>query len=222
VSALEYTAESVINHAGEFRLSVRTHARLRRPNLARVVFYGAGGGSGEVSRVRVCDGRTLHDRTMGRVGEAGRTVRAPFRGVLTADIAHPLDEAAYAVEQFFRDTPFLPPRAAWGNAPGETALAAELGDAPPATPTWASKRAYKVMMTSGDFKDTVWVDAASYCPVRLSRVGDHAGRVQETLTETYVSLSLNGARFPRETFQWTDDDERGIVRDSVLAGGPPK
>jgi len=66
------------------------------------------------------------------------------------------------------------------------------------------------------------VDALSYSPVRLIRVGIHAGLKQELLTETFVELALNGLRFPAETFTWTDEDERGIVRDSVLKGGPPK
>ncbi len=61
-------------------------------------------------------------------------------------------------------------------------------------------------------RDTLLLDGASYSPLRIVRVGDHGGKVQELLRETFVEVVPDaGRRFDRETFVWTDADEAGVL-----------
>lgn len=207
-STLEYRSEAVVDHRGEYRIVVKSRVRLRRPAFARLVFLGDR--PGEASRVRVCDGRRVFDR---RIGSGHATTVSGFTGRLIADIAHPLDEAAYAIDQFFAPSPFLPP-AAWGD-PGERLriAAARLTSAAKSGGAGGRGGRFRITFTRGDARDTLILDARSYAPQELVRVGPHAGIVQELLRETFSEVRL-GLPLPLSLFTWTPEDEAGILRRS--------
>ena len=199
---LRYRARAVVNHAGEFRVTVNTFARLRRPNLARLTFTGD---RPEANRVRVSDGRRIYDRP--RTG--ARTVVSAYEGRLTGDIAHPLDEAAYSIDQFFSPTPFLP-LVAWG---GEGPLRIDAVRRTRAVEDRASapRDVFRIKIARGESHDTLTLDALSLAPLRLVRWGVHAGLAQELLDETYLEVLL-GAPLSPYLFAWTEADERGAAR----------
>ena len=203
---LEYRSEARISHRGEFALTVKTHAALRRPNLARIVF--SSNEWAEASRVRVSNGRTLYDRQTGKSLARPRTLRMGFRGRVTADIPHPLDEAGYSVDQFFSPTPFLP-RGPWGTGQDDPEVSGTLV----AAPAPFKGKAYRVVIEKGVARDVLHLDALTYAPLLLTRRGDHAGMVQDLLRETFHEFGLGTLSVTPTLFAWTADDERGVVRD---------
>ncbi len=220
-ATLEYQSRAVMNHAGEFTVHVRIHARLRRPTYARVAFQTTE--MPEAARVRVSDGRMIFDRQAGSVGETGRTMREQLeRGApdfLTRNIPHPLDETAFFLDQFFAPAPFTPPTN-WGSGARPVWTAARVSakaddetqkrrlDAASAS---KNNDRLRLVVQSGSSRDTLTLDATNFAPLELIRVGDHAGRTQELLRETFDVVRL-GVNLPASLFTWTDDDERGIVR----------
>jgi hypothetical protein len=75
--SLEYRSQIRINHAGEFRLDLRTHIYLRRPGRARLIFRAST--FPEADRLRVSDGRMIFDRMFGRPGRRPGRSRHPSR-----------------------------------------------------------------------------------------------------------------------------------------------
>lgn len=200
---LEYRSLAVMNHAGEHRVAVRIHARLRRPHFARLVFAGDWP---EATRVRVSDGRWIYDR----MGRARQSVRTPFRGSILQDIAHPLDETGYSVDQFFAAAPFLPP-ATWGGPgaqpPAITAVRTTLVVGEPKQ----RRDVYRVIIARGIMKDTLWLDKSNLAPLQLVRFGPHGGTPQELLKETFTEVRL-APPLSSSLFTWTEGDETGVVR----------
>lgn len=195
---LEYRSEAAMEHQGEPRWDVRIHARLRRPNRARLVFDGD---RSESTRVRVSDGSFLYDRMRGR-GRA--TIRAPLgSGGILENIAHPLETAGHSAEQFFARTPFVPPD---GTRPRVSA--ARVRFTPSGKP---SRPAYRVIIEQGFTRDTLWLDRVSFAPLRLVRRGIHGGLEQELLRETFTEFRL-GATLSPALFVWSREDEAGRVR----------
>lgn len=204
-NTLEYRSEAIVDHKGEFRVVVQTHVRLRRPGLARIVFLSD---RREASRLRVSDGRRLWDREL---GPQGRIILATYDGSVTANIAHPLDEAGYSVDQFFRRSPFLPPNT-WGDGriSVEAVRLRGVKSAGKAKPQSRSRDRFRVTFASGPARDTLMLDAVSFAPLSLRRVGEHAGVVQELLRETFTEFRL-GVPLPASLFAWTEADEAGAV-----------
>ena len=192
---LEYRSRAVMRHAGEFRVVVEIHARLRRPNLARVVFHAD---RPDVTRLRVCDGRRIWDRTPDVPLRPGQTTAEAFGGLVTANIPHPLDETAYSVDQFFAPAPFTP---RWATPPRREATLL------PATA--ADGERFRITLSDGRYAvDTLTLDAVSLRPRELVRVNEHAGQVQELLRETFLDVRL-GSPLPPALFAWTPADESG-------------
>jgi hypothetical protein len=200
---LEYRSEAVLNHAGEFRAVVRVHAQLRRPHLARILFWAD---RAETTQLRVSTGKLLYWRGAATPLRPGRTLHAPFRERLTEDIPHPLDETAYSTDQFFSRTPFYPPPA-WGT--GKEPMKAEAVRIKRRdTRTGKQVEAFRIRLTRGTSQDTLWLEPVSLRPLELSRVGDHAGTVQELLHETFTEFNL-GVNLPPSRFTWSVADEAG-------------
>ncbi len=195
---LEYRSEAVLEHQGEPRWDIRIHARLRRPNRARLLFDGD---RPESTRVRVSDGSFVYDRMRGR-GRA--TTRAPLAGGgILENIAHPLETAGHSAEQFFARTPFAPP-----DGPPPRVSAARVRFTPPGKP---SRPAYRVVIEQGFTRDTLWLDRVSFAPLRLVRRGIHGGLEQELLRETFTEFRL-GAPLSPALFVWSREDEAGRGR----------
>lgn len=186
-------------------MTVQVWVRLRRPDLARLVFAAD---NPEVSRVRVCDGRFVWERPASTILRLARTLRVPFaRGGILQNIPHPLDETAYCAEQFFSPTPFLPP-VVWGGGRDKLKISATRR-----TYTRADgqkRECFEVVFESNPACDTLLLDARSFAPIRITRVGEHAGQVQELLRETFLTVRL-GPNLPPDLFRWTNEDERGIT-----------
>lgn len=209
--SLEYRSQSVVNHAGEFRLDLRTHVYLRRPGFARLIFRA--GTFPEADRLRVSDGRQVFDRMFGRPGDTGRTIVSPLAGPggITADLSHPLDEAGYSVSQFFSATPFMPPPSFGGISNGRADVTARrLKQSIPGLPGKNGEKSdvFELVFRRGTSRDTLALDAISYCPLRLIRVGGHGGRVQEILRETFMDVRLDPI-LPDALFRWSPQDDAG-------------
>jgi len=200
---LEYRSEAVLNHAGEFRVTVQVHARLRRPNLARVSFLAD---QREFSQMRVCDGRQLFSRGTSTPLRPAYTITAPYNGRLTADIAHPLDEIAYSLDQFFSRKPFMPP-SAWGSGSSEPVKIEARREKRPHPVTGKIISVFRIRFVRGVFEDLLFLEPVSLRPLELIRTGDHAGQVQKLLHETFLDFRL-GANLLPALFTWTDADEK--------------
>jgi hypothetical protein len=199
---LEYRSRAVLTHAGELRVVVAIHTRLRRPNLARVLFDAD---RPEVTRLRVCDGRRVFDRTDNVPLRPASTLMEPFTGRITANLPHPLDELSYCADQFFAAAPFTPP-ARWGE-PGQPRTI--IGSVVPAANLDTRQRdVYRIVIARGHTRDTLTLEPISLRPLEIVRVGEHAGQVQELLRETFTAVSL-GAYLPPSVFEWTEADDRG-------------
>jgi outer membrane lipoprotein-sorting protein len=209
--SLEYRSEVIVNHAGEFRLDLRTHIYLRRPGRARMIFRSDN--FPEADRLRVSDGRMIFDRMFGRPGDTSRTIAAPLTrpDSITKDISHPLDEAAYSVAQFFSEAPFSPPPWFGGGTGGTLRVTARrLPQTIPGLPGKSGEKrdVFELVFRRGTSRDTLALDALSYCPLRLIRVGSHGGRVQELLRETFIEVRLDPP-LPDALFRWSPRDDAG-------------
>lgn len=202
---LEYRSQAVLQHRGESRVTLRTWARLRRPGRARLVFSGS---QPEASRVRVCDGTLLYDRMR---GPNQPTTRTRFSGALTQYISHPLDTASYLVEQFFSGAPFWPPADWGGDSVDETTPVRLHASRVPAGPGGA-RNAFRIVLSRGSSRDTLTLDARTYAPIEIVRVGVHGGLAQQLLRETLTTIRLN-VPLPGSLFVWTPDDEAGAFRE---------
>ena len=109
-----------------------------------------------------------------------------------ASIPHPLDEASYSVDQFLARWPFL----LTGNDVERTARRHKEKE----------REIFTVTQTQGTSRDTLTVDAKTYAPLLLVRVGDHGGTIQELLREEFLSVGMGGALSP-SLFRWSPDDE---------------
>jgi hypothetical protein len=198
---VEYRSSAVMAHIGETRCEIRSHVRLRRPNLARMVFVAS---RDHFSRVRVCDGRRLLDRDRGNPVRPARTIQMAYAGRFTDQIPHPLEILGYSADQFFARAPFYPPPN-WGN--GKVDIAATRV---PYTDPGTGKRRdrIRIVFQSGQEKDTLTIDAVSYSPVEIIRFGFHADTAQELMRETFEKVILGG-NLPVELFRWTEADEAG-------------
>lgn len=205
-STLEYRSEAILNHAGEFRVAVRIHACLQRPNRARLLFLAD---NPEVSQVRVSTGGRIWWRGASTRLRPGKTNSAPFQRRLTDGIAHPLDETAYSVDQFFAPVPFWPP-ASWGSGTSALHLEAVRLRRNPEEKGGKRGDTFRIRITRGPSRDTLLLDAASLSPLLLVRVGDHAGQVQELLRERFFQVRL-GAPLSPALFRWTEQDEAGVT-----------
>jgi hypothetical protein len=209
--SLEYRSQIRINHAGEFRLDLRTHIYLRRPGRARLIFRAST--FPEADRLRVSDGRMIFDRMFGRPGETSRTIKAPLSRPdrITEDLSHPLDEAGYSVTQFFSAAPFAPP-ASFGsvNSGAIRVTARRLRQNLPGLPDSSGKNrdVFEVVFRRSTSRDTLTLDALSYSPLRLIRVGSHGGRVQELMRETFLEVRLDPP-LPDSLFHWSPRDDAG-------------
>jgi hypothetical protein len=201
--ALEYRSESVLNHAGEFRIAVQVHALLRRPRLARVTFQAD---RAEFSQIRVCDGRRLFSRGASTPLRRAVTIASAYTGRLTENIPHPLDEASYTLDQFFSRAPFTPV-ASWGMSREPIRIEA-MHDKRAHPVTGNTVPVLCVRFARGVFEDTLFLEPFSLALLELIRVGDHAGQVQKLLHETFHLFRLGG-NFPSSLFTWTDADEKG-------------
>lgn len=208
--SLEYRSQILVNHAGEFRLDLRTHIFLRRPGRARLIFRAST--FPEANRLRVSDGRQLFDRMFGRPGDTSRTITAPLSRPdrITEDLSHPLDEAGYSVAQFFSATPFVPP--VWfGGAEGPLSTSARrLRQSIPDLPVKSGQKpdVFELVFERGTSRDTLTLDALSYGPLRLVRVGSHGGLVQELMRETFLEVYLDPP-LPDSLFHWSPEDDAG-------------
>ena len=209
--SLEYRSQILINHAGEFRLDLRTHIYLRRPGRARLIFRAST--FPEADRIRVSDGRYIFDRMFGRPGDLSRTIKAPLSRPerITEDLSHPLDEAGYSITQFFSTTPFSPPSSFGGINSGPIKVTARrLRQNIPGLPGRSGEKrdVFEVVWRRDDARDTLTLDALSYSPLRLIRVGSHGGRVQELMRETFLEMFLNPP-LPDTLFRWSPRDDAG-------------
>lgn len=213
-ASLEYRSEVVVSHAGEFRLDLRTHITLRRPSRARLVFRAKG--FPEANRLRVCDGRQIFDRMSGRVGDTSRTITTSLArtGRITDNLSHPLDEAGYCVAQFFSPTPFVPPASFGGGDLGPSKTVARRRRQPPAGKNRAGREVFEIVFTRGNSRDTLTLDALSYAPLLLVRVGEHGGSVQELLRESFTEMRLNPL-LPSALFRWSPADDAGYEGSSL-------
>ncbi|MES2459487.1 MAG: hypothetical protein V4671_02830 [Armatimonadota bacterium] len=209
--SLEYRSQVIVNHAGEFRLDLRTHIYLRRPGRARLIFRA--NTFPEADRIRVSDGRQIFDRMFGRPGDTSRTIKAPLRTPdrITENLSHPLDEAGYSVTQFFSATPFSPPSWFGGPDSGQVRVTGRrLRQNIPGLPgkTGEKRDVYEVVFRRSASSDTLTLDALSYSPLRLIRVGSHGGRVQELMRETFLDVHLDPS-LPDTLFRWYPRDDAG-------------
>jgi hypothetical protein len=198
---VEYRSSASMAHIGEVPCQVRSHIRLRRPNLARMVFVAS---RDQFSRVRVCDGRRLVERDRGNPIRPARTIQMAYTGRFTDQIPHPLEILGYSADQFFSRAPFYPPPT-WGN--GKLDISAVRI---PYTDPKINKRRDRIRLIfqGGQEKDTLTLDAASYAPVELVRFGFHAEIAQELMRETFDRVILGG-NLPPDIFRWTEADETG-------------
>lgn len=195
-NTLEYRSEAAMNHRGERSVRVRIHVYLRRPHQARLEFES---NVAEAARVRVCDGDWIYDRQR----TSRQTVRVPFRGSLTQDIAHPLDDASYSVSQFFARAPFFP-SPDWGQAAEPLVVEAVRATFLPEDKE--PRAAYRITFRRGVAKDTLWLDRNNLAPLQLIRWGVHGGLAQELLRETFQDVRL-GPPLPAALFVWTRKDD---------------
>lgn len=191
---LDYRSRAVMSHAGEFLVHLNISAQLRRARFARLVFDAD---RPDVSRLRVCDGRALFERTRGSFLRPAQTTREGLSpgGKVTQNIPHPLDEASYCVDQFFSPTPFFPPKT-WGDGTGRIQISAEQAA------TKSGQAIFRIILAPGTSRDTLTLDAQNYAPIEMVRVGEHAGKVQELLRETFTTVRL-GPYLPAQLFAWT-------------------
>ncbi len=189
---LDYQSRVVMSHAGEFRVQIGVSVQLRRPRQARIIWDAD---RDDVSRLRVCDGRTIYERTRGSGLRRAQSTREGLNanGQVTQNVPHPLDEASYCVDQFFAPTPFWPP-STWGDGEAKIIVSA--------VRTAEPKAVYRITLLRGKSRDTITLDAQNYAPIQVVRVGDHAGRIQELLRETFTQVRL-GTYLPASLFTWT-------------------
>jgi outer membrane lipoprotein-sorting protein len=212
--SLEYRSQVIVNHAGEFRLDLRTHIYLRRPGRARMIFRAST--FPEADRLRVCDGKQIFDRMFGRPGDTSRTITSPLKSFekITEDLSHPLDEAGYSAAQFFSQAPFSPPPWFGGGTEGALRVTARrLRQTIPGISNVPGKNdekrdVYELVFLRGTSRDTLALDALSYSPLRLIRVGSHGGRVQELMRETFQEVHLDPS-LPDALFRWSPRDDAG-------------
>jgi len=183
-TTLEYRSTITVTHIGEPSLTAQLWARLRRPNLARLEIET---NNPEVSCLRVCDGRYVYHRNRTTPLRPARTLFTGFKGTVMTGVAHPLDEAGYSIDQFLAPRPFWPE--------GKVELAA----------TKYEER-FLLTLTQGVNKDTLTLDAKTYAPLKLVRIGNHGGEVQELLREEFHQVVLAGP-LGVSLFRWTPDDE---------------
>ncbi len=200
--SLEYKSQAILDHQGEFRIDVSIHARLLRPDKMRLVFRGS---RQEASRIRMIDGRMIYDRLQ----RVRQTQISPFRGQFLEQISHPLDDAGYSVQQFFARLPFSPP-STWGDPDKPLTMTAVRTLQGPDNQRSKSEL-YRVTMTRGIAKDTIWLDKISLAPLRLIRYGLHGGVPQVLLDETFTEVKL-GVPFSPSLFVWNREDDAGQIR----------
>ena len=195
---LDYQSRVVMSHAGEFRAQIAVSVLLRRPRQARIVWDAD---RDDVSRLRVCDGRAIYERTRGSGLRRAQSLREGLNanGQVTQNVPHPLDEASYCVDQFFSPNPFWPPKT-WGEGIGAIDVSAVRVSKP--------KAVYRITLLRGKSRDTITLDAQNYAPLEVVRVGDHAGRVQELLRETFTLVRL-GTYLPASLFTWIPPRDEG-------------
>ncbi|WP_395090066.1 outer membrane lipoprotein carrier protein LolA [Armatimonas sp.] len=186
---LEYRSQLVLSHQGEAGLRGELTVRLRRPNLARIDIRVD---NPEACGLRVCDGRVIWQRNQRVPLRPARTQRHGFQTTVMAGIAHPLDEAAYSVDQFLAPQPFRL------TGSGVERSATQRKD--------KERDVFVVVQTQTTSRDTLTLDAKTYAPLRLVRVGDHGGVVQELLREEFHDVIL-GSALPTTLFRWTPEDE---------------
>lgn len=186
---LEYRSQLVLSHQGEAGLRGELTVRLRRPNLARIDIRVD---NPEACGLRVCDGRVIWQRNQRVPLRPARTQRHGFQTTVMAGIAHPLDEAAYSVDQFLAPQPFRL------TGSGVERSATQRKD--------KERDVFVVVQTQTTSRDTLTLDAKTYAPLRLVRVGDHGGVVQELLREEFHDVIL-GSALPTALFRWTPEDE---------------
>jgi|GEM_PF-2460117 len=202
-NTLEYRSRAVLDHVKEIRVEVAIHARLRRPALGRLLFLASRPG---YSRLRVCDGRLIKDRVSGTSLRRAYTRSSGYRGSLTADLLHPIDFASYSVDQFFARLPFYPP-SEWGEQ-GTSVMISAVHFPFKDPKTGQSRNRIRLTFTRGWARDDIYLDALSYEPLELVRVGFHGGVVQKVLHETFESVVL-APSLSDSLFRWTPDDEAG-------------
>jgi outer membrane lipoprotein-sorting protein len=188
---LEYRSQLALNHQGEPGLRGTLSVRLRRPHLARIEVSVD---NREFCCLRVCDGRVIWHRSQGVALRPAATQRSAFRTTVMADIPHPLDEASYSVDQFLAPQPF---RLTGSNITRSATLQKE---------NKTERELFVVVQTQGTSRDTLTLDAKTYAPLQLVRVGDHGGTVQELLREEFTEVVF-GSALPPRLFQWTPADE---------------
>jgi outer membrane lipoprotein-sorting protein len=186
---LAYRSQVVVSHQGEPGLRGGLWVRLRRPNLARIEIAVD---NREFSCLRVCDGRGIWHRGVDVPLRPATTARQAFRTTVMEDVPHPLDEAAYSVDQFLAPQPFWLP----GATVERTALRRKENN----------REIFVVTQRLGTSQDTLTLDAKTYAPLRLVRVGDHGGTVQELLREEFREVVFGSPLAP-SLFRWNPDDE---------------
>jgi outer membrane lipoprotein-sorting protein len=67
---------------------------------------------------------------------------------------------------------------------------------------------FEVVFRRSTSRDTLTLDALSYSPLRLIRVGSHGGRVQELMRETFLEVRLDPP-LPDSLFHWSPRDDAG-------------
>lgn len=188
-ATLEYRSQLILTHQGEPGLRGTLRVQLRRPRLARVEVAVD---NPEFCCLRVSDGRVCWHRGKGTPLRPATTQPQSLVGGIMGGILHPLDEASYSVDQFLARWPFLLP----GAEVVRTALRhKERG-----------REVFTITQTQGTSRDTLTVEAKTYTPLRLVRVGDHGGTVQELLREEFQEVVMGGALAPR-LFRWNPEDE---------------
>lgn len=186
---LEYRSRIVLSHQGEPGLKGTTAVRLRRPGLARIELSVD---NPEFCCLRVCDGRVLWHRGKGTPLRPPRTQQFAFRGAFLESILHPLDEAAYSVDQFLAPRPF------WLLGTDVERKAVRRRE--------QGREVFVVVQSAGVSRDTLTLDARTLAPLRLVRVGDHGGTVQELLREEFEEVVMGGPLSP-SLFRWSREDE---------------
>jgi hypothetical protein len=202
-NTVEYRSRAVAEHLGEPRVALEIHARLRRPGYARIVLLA---GRPEYSRVRVSDGRRVTDRLPATATRRAYTRSYGYAGSATADLSHPCDYAAYSMDQFFAPWPFYP-APTWGDE--SVPLRVTAVRYPVTDPKTRQKRRHvRLTFERGIARDSVTLDALSYSPIEVVRVGFHGNAVQELVREKFLRVALH-ANLPDALFRWTPADEAG-------------
>jgi hypothetical protein len=191
------SAEQVLRTLGErwrgaTTLEYRSRLTLSRPNLARIEVKVD---NPEFCCLRVCDGRVIWQRNQSVPLRPARTQTQRFSATVMAGILHPLDEAAYSVDQFLAPLPFWLPRREGHEVTRTAKRRKEKG-----------RELFIVTQSQDTSVDTLTLDAKTYAPIRLVRVGDHGGVVQELLREEFQSVVFGGA-LPSPLFHWGKEDE---------------